>query len=472
MSKYLRKYNSQAEYDSDTTRPTDGSVVSKIADEVKYDGRMVFVENENGLVGIGDHLVYDTQDKRNKWVKFGTLKNVADLAPRYIDLKGVFIGNIDGEPSIMYVDALGSPAFAEYGHFKLTGFDFENGGTVKITTTQSGAGFEITYEAGSTLAELVAQINAWKTAQGSSNYFAYYSTFSADTDGESVDCKCWAGPTAATGCTIIPSVCKLPDGTEVNFNPAYGTLATVSDGKVTEIGYNCMNQMGKDAGVVFGTKQYAVYMENSGSDTFGDEFTQFMKKSRFDAGADAEEGTAAKLLYDKYNGNYAAYAAVCAELRRGDPYAHLKTTLTNRPGTAIDAQKRLYDVMVKKFDGTWGTAFPMWRTAETFGIAALDDDEHGAEAGNWHAMSVTECLVLEHQIRRTNSDPIDRINEAIKEGRTSGYTLVNQNTTYALAGAYNAGNRLIAYGTSGYCSVIGRFSGLALRVFLAFEYNH
>lgn len=472
MSKYLREYANKAAYDADTTRPTDGSVVSKIANEAKYDGHMIFVENENGLVGIGDHLVYDMQDKRHKWVKFGTLKNVADLAPRYIDLMGVFIGNIDGKPSVMHVNAQGSPAFAEYGHFKLTGFDFENGGTVKITTTQSGAGFEITYEAGSTLAELVAQIKTWKAGQTSSNYFAYYSTFSADTDGESVDCKCWCGPTAATGCTIVPSVCKLADGTEVNFNPSYGTLATVSGGKVTEIGYNCMNQMGKDAGIVFGTKQYVVYMTNSGSDTFGDEKTSFMKKSRFDAGAEAEEGTPERTIYDKYGGDYNAYAAVCAELRRGNPDAHLKTTITNRPDTAIIAQKTLYDVMVKKFDGTWTWAFPMWHNAETFGIAALDDDEHGAEAGNWHAMSVVECQVLEHQIRRVNTDPIDRINEAIKEGRTSGYTLVNQNATYALAGAYGAGGRLVAYGASGGYDSYTRLYGFALRVFLAFEYNH
>lgn len=469
MSKYLREYASQAEYNADTTRPTDGSVVSKVANEVKYDGHMIFVENENGLVSLGDHLVYDTVDKKHKWVKFGTLKNAANLAPRYIDLKSVFIGNIDGKPSVMYITDLGSPIFGEKGRYKLTGFDFENGGTVSVTATQSGSGFTIEYAAGSTLAELVEQINTWKSS--ATGYFAQYSTFTADDDGESVDCQCWAGPTAVTGCTLIPSVCKLPDGTEVNFNPSYGGLTAVSDGKVTEIGYQCMDQMGKQRGVIFGTKQYVVYESTNGSDTFGDEQTQFMKKTRFDAGAESEIGTPERTMYDKYNGDYNAYGAVCAELRRGNPDAHYLTTLTNRPKQAIEAQKILSGVLLKNFDGTWIPAFPMFHNAEVFGITALDDDEHGAEAGNWHVMSVVECLVLENQIRRVSSDPIDRINEAIKEGRTSGYALVSQSTSYALAGAYSANGRLVVYGSSGDCNSSVRFSGYALRPFLAFEYN-
>lgn len=465
MSKYIRNYQSIADYNADT-RPSDGSSVSKIAKDVKCDGINVVKDFVQGAVSRGDHVVFDKNDNRIKCIQAGTFRPTM-LPSNFVDGKSIFVCNIDGQPFLLGVDALASTPWAQYGRFVLKDFDLANGGSASVKVQQSGGSGSVlsfSWNAGSTINDV---LTAYQSAVDAiAGYYKTYSSATADSASGEIRIKAWYGPTEATsGCTLVKGKCIDVNGDEVEFNPSYGALANITANQLTEIGYNAMNMMGKDDGLKFGAKQYAVYISTYASaTTYGSETEAFMNKATFDALEDSPTDTLG--LWVKYGGDYSKYAAVCAELRRSNPDVRLKTCSTLRTGK--DATRILASIGQYDFDGTILDAFPIMANANRYGISTQGVTT-GFEPGNWHLLGVVECLKALHEVRRINADPIDWLNAAITE---AGGTLMNQNTSYAICGAHGAGNQLFVYGTSGGYGGYTRIYGYAGRVALALEYNH
>lgn len=455
MSEYLRKYNNLSDKKADNGIPEDASSVSMAGEESVIDGVNVIKENVNGIVAWGDHLVYDKTEKKCKFVQFGTFKPSL-LDSRFVDARAIFICNIAGKPFILGVDEVGSPAFAAYGKYILSGFDLTAGGTVTITTT-SGAG-SFTYAAGSTMAQVLAAFNAGRTG-----YFKNYA--GAVVSGSQLNVSSWPQITAVTGCTLTKGKCCATDGSDVEFNPSWGELTNVTGGVVTEIGYNAMNMMGQDAGFVSTPRQYAVYMANNGGTTFGDEKTQFMNKATFDA-LNASGDTDKQALYDKYNGVYADYADYCASLRGIDYDVMFKTAKWSLTGK--EATETLDKVKVYDFDGTTKLdAFPACSAAMNYGIATAGFLT-GLEAGNWHEVGVGELTRVLRYSPLNSSEEQDTTNKAIIE---AGGTRIYGSNSYALAAARAVSTQLGVWGDPGASAGRTRIGGHAMRVALAFEYE-
>ena len=150
--KYLNNYADEASYNADTTRPTDGSVVSNIESAgVKYDGKNVFIPKESA--DVGDILVVDGGDLR--YIKLDTYD--ASILPEVTPI-GVVYYRTPTEIRVIYKGSLGSAQWAAPMRVKVEGFDLVNGGTHTITVNSST--YPFTYAAGATLSDVSAAILA------------------------------------------------------------------------------------------------------------------------------------------------------------------------------------------------------------------------------------------------------------------------------------------------------------------------
>ena len=358
-----------------------------------------------GLLRIGDHLVYDKVDKCKKIIRREGFNLALLDTDRYADGKAVYFGDIDDRPFFFGVEALGSYPFSQYSRSKLTGFDLENGGSAEITATNFSCSFS--YAAGATYAEIAAAMTAAKTGS-----YASYVTFEALEDG--VGIKSWP-----TNITVVSGDLTLAwqkaikaDGTEVDGKMSYDTLANYCD--LTEIGYLFPNMMDTDTPTCQHKAQYIEYVRTLASaTTFGSETEQFMNKATFDDCANGHTGGADGIaLYNKYNGDWFAYADVCASLRMANYDVPRQTAETLRTGEY--ATKQLAAVKLTEFDGTLLNAFPGPAAANAYGITVAGF-ETGLEAGNWHELGAGEISrILRLAKSRTSTlDADDILNHAI-----------------------------------------------------------
>lgn len=458
---YLHKYQDKAAYTAATDRPANSPNVSLAGEEVIFDPVNTAIPIERGHLQIGDHLVYDKAEQKHKVIRHNGFKLSALDTNRYIDGKAVFFANIGDKAYFVGIQNLGDKMFSQYSRCKLTGFDLENGGTAKLT----GQNFtcEFTYDAGATYAEIAAAMTAAKTG----SYATYY-TFTALEDGIGV--RTWPTDIAVASGGLTRTWLKAikDDGTEVDGKVSWDTLANYCD--LTEIGYNAMDMRGMDGTGRLHKKQYIEYIRTLASaTTFGDEATAFMNQTTFNSCSDGtvggDDGIA---LYNKYSGDYYAYADVCASMRLINYDVPYKTAETLRTGEK--ATKELAGVKMYDFDGSIINAFPAAATAEAYGITT-DGFVTGFEAGNWHQLGVGELsrIMRVATSRTTTLDPDDILNKAIVAG---GGTPIVGNVTHALCGASSVYNRLVFGGTHGYLSNGSRIGTYRVRVSLALNYDN
>ena len=454
----IKKYNNQAAYAA-ANRPVDEPSVSLADGDVIVDGFNVIVPLQRGIAMPGDHLYYDIIGKGYVLIRQKGYKKSAVDTNRYIHAKAIYFGDLGDRPYFLGIESLGSKMFSQYSRCKLTNFDLENGGTAKITATNFDC--EFTYAANATYAEIVTAMTAAKTGS-----YAPYVSFAALEDGVAV--YCWPVVSVASGgLTLTWLKAVKADGTEVDCKVAWDTLANYCD--LTEIGYNAMNMMGNDAGGVLHKAQYTEYVRTLGTaTTFGDERSQFMNQATFNSCADGTVGGADGIaLYNKYNGDWYAYADVCAGLRTINYDVPYKTAETLRDG--IYATKQLAGVTIIDFDGSLIDAFPGPAAANAYGISTAGVVT-GFEAGNWHQLGVGELSrIMEKATSRTTTlDANDVINQAII---AAGGTGIYGNTTYQLVGASSVNIQLICYGATGALNGNGtRIHTYQVRVALALHY--
>lgn len=458
---YLHKYQDKAAYTAATDRPANSPNVSLAGEEVIFDPVNTAIPIERGQLQIGDHLVYDKAEQKHKVIRHNGFKLSALDTNRYIDGKAVYFGDIGDKAYFVGIQNLGDKAFSQYSRCKITGFDLENGGTAKITGQSFSC--EFTYDAGASYVEIAAAMTAAKTGD-----YRTYVLFQALEDGIGV--KTW--PTnlavASGGLSIEWLKAIKADGTEVTGKVSWDTLANYCD--LTEIGYNAMDMRGMDGTGRLHKKQYIEYIRTLASaTTFGDEATAFMNQTTFNSCSDGtvggDDGIA---LYNKYSGDYYAYADVCASMRLINYDVPYKTAETLRTGEK--ATKELAGVKMYDLDGSIINAFPAAATAEAYGITT-DGFVTGFEAGNWHQLGVGELsrIMRVATSRTTTLDPDDILNKAIVAG---GGTPIVGNVTHALCGAYSVNAQLIFGGPYGSLSNGSRINAARVRVSLALDYDN
>ena len=453
----IKKYNDQAAYaatERDATEPH----VSLVGQDVVIDGCNVIVPLKRGLAMPGDHLYFDLEAGSYVLIRQQGYKKTAVDTTRYVDGKAVYFGDMGDKAYFVGVESLGSKAFSQYSRCKLTGFDLENGGTAKLTASSFAC--EFTYSAGATYAEIVTAMTAAKTGD-----YKSYVSFAALSDGVAV--YTWPVVSVASGgLTLTWLKAVKADGTEVDCKVAWDTLANYCN--LTEIGYNALDLRGLDGTGRLHKAQYTEYIRTLNSaTTFGDEQTQFMNQATFNSCADGTVGGADGIaLYNKYNGDWYAYADVCAGIRMIDFDAPYKTAETLRDG--IVATKELAGVTIVDFDESVIPAFPGADAANKYGITTTGATT-GFEAGNWHQIGVGELarIMKLATSRTTTLDANDVINKAII---AAGGTGIYGNTTYQLCGASNVYYQLIFGGTYGNLRNNNRIGSTQVRVALALNY--
>lgn len=452
----IKKYSNTAAYGA-ANKPQGEPRVSLVEGNAIIEGANVIVPFLRGTAKLGDHLYYDRQTGKFVFIhQDGFVKSLIDTT-RYADARAVYCGDIDGDPLLVGVDTLGSKMFSQYSRCKLTGFDTEKGGTAKITASSFSCEFE--YGAGDTYAEIAAAMTAAKAGD-----YKNYVSFEALEDG--IGMKTFpVNVTVVSGdLTLTWLKAVKADGTEVDGKVSWDTLAHYCN--LTEIGYNAMDLRGLDGSGCFHKKQYIEYIRTLGSaTTFGPEDTNYMNEATFNALASSQTAEE-KALYDKYNGNYNAYADVCASMRMIDfdaPYKTAETLRTGKVATRELAAVKLYD-----FDGTLTDAFPGPASANAYGINVTGFTT-GLEAGNWHELGVGELSrIMRLATSRTTALEVDDvINRAIVAADGTG---IYGNTTYQHCGASSANYQLIFNGPRGCLGNSYRITAAQVRVAPALKY--
>lgn len=459
--KKFNKYESQENYAAASNRDRNTTNVSLVQGKTIVDGINVPIPIVRGLLRRGDHLVFDKTTGKRMVIRQAGFKLAQLDTDRFVDGKAVYYDDIDDRPFFVGIQSLGDKAFSQYSRCKLTGFDLENGGTAKLTGQNFSC--EFSYDAGASYTEIAAAMTAAKTG----SYATYY-TFSALADGIGV--RTWPTDlTVATGdLTRTWTKAIKADGTEVDGKVSWDTLANYCD--LTEIGYSAMDMKGDTGTGRLHKAQYTEYIRTLNSaTTFGDEKTAFMNQATFNSCSDGtvggDDGIA---LYNKYNGDWYAYADVCAGMRMINYDVPRLTAETLRTGEK--ATKELAAVKLTDFDGTLLNAFPAAAAAAAYGITT-EGYTTGFEPGNWHQNGVGELArIMRYATSRTSTlDPDDIINQAIVAG---GGTTILGSTTHALCGAYYVSNQLVFYGTGGDLFSSSRYYSYRVRVSLDLEYEN
>lgn len=458
--KNIRKYNNIEAYGAANDRPANESSVSLVGEQVIVNGSNVIVPFKRGLAMIGDHVYFDKETRDYVLVRQKGYNAALIDTNRYVDGKAVFFANIGDKAYFAGVQSLGDKTFSQYSRCKITGFDLVNGGTAKITATSFTC--EFSYGAGATYAEIAAAMTAAKAGD-----YRTYVSFTALDDG--IGMTTW--PTDVTmvsgGLTATFLNAIKADGTEVPGKVSWDTLANYCD--LTEVGYQAMNMMGNDGIGIIHKAQYTEYVRTlNTATTFGDERTAFMNQATFNSCADGTVGGADGIaLYNKYGGDWFAYADVCAGLRMIDYDAPYKTAETLRTGEK--ATKELAAVKLTDFDGSLIDAFPGPAAAYAYGITT-EGYTTGFEPGNWHELGVGELARIMRLAtsRTTTLDADDILNKAIV---AAGGTPIVGNVTHALCGAYSVNRQLICGGSGGFLGSSIRINTNRLRVALDLKYK-
>lgn len=150
MSKNINFYENESAYNADAERPTNQSTVSVIGDEIRYDGKNIFVTKDTA--NVGDIVV--VQDGRLRYIKLDTY----DSSLINIEPIGVVYHKSPDQVRVVYKDNLGSERWAHPFRAKIEGFDLSNGGSYTIAVNGTDYPFDI--EGGMTLDEVGNVIEA------------------------------------------------------------------------------------------------------------------------------------------------------------------------------------------------------------------------------------------------------------------------------------------------------------------------
>ena len=403
--KYINKYADLAAYTADTNRPTEAKTVSKVANDLRYEGKNIILPLSSAEKG--DTVVYDKNDLTRKVVKLGSL-NTATLGSNFViggtvawrDEKFVYQvanGNAGGTATYSW----GAPY-----RVKVSGFDFATGGsfTITVNSTTTGA---VTYTTSDTLSSVAVSTMAALQASG----------FTAAT-GWSV--------TAYADCVVVQQNWYTPNVTTFNITDAAskvvrvvltGNYQTALSGVLTP--YSFIRRVDGVETYFAGVnlERFYAYYSVSGSAETNQAVgaTTIIKESVFNS----NDNPLLVAFYSTYR-NY-----LSAKMARF-PYSK---------GAIIDRNGKLNtDLLVARtwtdYDGSVKPAHPAAAAAKAYGITTAGHTT-GFEAGNWWLPSVAEMRILIKDVTMGLSGITAANADAINRGiNAAGGTMVSVTTNY------------------------------------------
>ena len=439
---YIRYYNTIAEYNADTTRPTDKSVTCYVNDGTGtvYTGRNVLVDKK--AAKIGDILVFDKSDSLKKFIAYGTY-HAASL-PASIVTIGVVYKKDENKVYIAAKSNATSAIWAQGYKVKLTGFDFDTGGTFTITVNSTTTA-DIVYSIGSNLATVVTAINA---------------AINAGADNTAL--KHWTVATAGNYITIEHN----------RYTPVIATVSvTDAASKVTATILTAFDYQTTLSGV---QTAYSGATRNDGGVSWAganfEKFYQYYYASGGDTATNQAVGTGDPIRYSRYNSTdnpaivsfYGAGEAGYANYIRAKmvraPYA--KNAMLSRNGQALTAA--LAVVTFVDADGSVKPAYPAARNARNTTIGTVAGFTTGLEAGAWWLSSFVEMYDL---IRDRQLNGLDRVNLSLT---AIGGTTILPSTNYWTSTEYSTTNAWNYNGTPGLLNTYPKSSSFSVRPVTAF----
>ena len=433
--KYINKYADLAAYTADTNRPTEAKTVSKVANDLRYEGKNIILPLS--AAEKGDTIVYDKNDLKNKVVKLGSL-NTATLGSNFV------IGGTTAWRDERFVYQVANNNVGtthQWGapyRVKVSGFDFNTGGsfTITVNSTTTGA---VTYTTSDTLSSVAIAMMAALQAAG----------FTAAT-GWSV--------TAYADCVVVQQNWYTPNITTFNITDAAskvvrvvltGNYQTALTGVLTPYGF-IRRVDGVEtyfAGVNL-ERFYAYYSASGGTET-GQAVgaATIVRESVFNS-------TDNPLLVAFY-GTYRNYLS--AKMAR---YPYSKGAIIDRNGklnTDLLASRTWTD-----YDGSIKPAHPAAAAAKTYGITTAGHTT-GFEAGNWWLPSTAEMRMLIKDITMGLSGITAANADAINRGiYAAGGTMLSVTTNYWTSAEYSSGSAWY-YISNGILGYLNKGSSLYVR---------
>ena len=386
--KYINKYADLAAYNADTNRPIEAKTISKIANDIRYEGKNVIVDKK--YCDIGDTRVFDKNDGAIKVVKLDTL-NLATLPSNFVIGGVVYYRTEDWAHVVAINPAASAPWSAPY-KVKVVGFDFTTGGsfTITVNTTTTGA---VNYTASDTLTTVATSMMAALQAAGFTAATGWSCTAYQDYNCVVVQ-QNWYTPNV-TVFTVTDADLK------VNRTILTENYQTALSGVVTPYGYIRRNDGVDTWSAITNLEKGLLYYSVSGQDLTGQAVgaDSIIKESRFNANDNP-------LLVAAY-GTYRNYMQ--AKMPR---YPFSKGAIIDDNGKGNTAA--LASIMYTDYDGALKPAHPAAYNAKNYGIAT-DGYTTGFEAGNWYLESVRLTNILMKDITYgltgitgLNADPVNR----------------------------------------------------------------
>lgn len=421
--KNINHYANIAAYNADTNRPTNESVGSSI-----NDGTGIIIAGRNILVdkagaGVGDILVFDKTTSLKKFIKFGTY-HAASL-PASIVTIGVVYKKDENKVYIAAKSNATSAIWAQGYKVKLTGFDFDTGGTFTITVNSTTTA-EIVYSIGSNLATVVTAINAAINAGADNTALKHWTVATA---GNYITLEHNRYTPVIVTVSVTDAAAKVTATilTPVDYQTTISGLqtaysgATRNDGGVSWVGANF--------------EKFYQYYYTSGGDTATNQAVGTGDPIRYSR-YNSTDNPAIVSFYGAGEAGYANY--IRAKMVRA-PYA--KNAMLSRNGQALTTA--LAAVTFVDADGTTKPVYPAAHNARNTTIGTVAGFTTGLEAGAWWLPSFVEMYDL---IRDRQLNGLDRVNLSLT---AIGGTTILPSTTYWTSTEPSTYGAWRYYGTGG-----------------------
>lgn len=440
--KNINFYTNIAAYNADTNRPTNESIGSSI-----NDGTGVIISGKNILVdkagaGVGDILVFDKTTSLKKFIKYGTY-HAASL-PASIVTIGVVYKKDESKVYIVAKTNAEAERWAQGYKVKLTGFDFDTGGTFTITVNSTTT-TEIVYNIGSNLATVVTAINA---------------AINAGADNTAL--KHWTVATVGNYITLEHNR-HTPVITTVSVTDAASKITATS---LTAFDYQTMLSSIQTA--------YSSVTRNDGSSgvSAGSNFEKFYQfnYASGEIATNQAVGSGGPMRYSRYNSTdnpavvayYGAGEAGYANYIRAKmvrfPYA--KNAALSRDGKNITAA--LAAVTFIDADGSNKPAYPAAYNAYNATIGTVEGYTTGLEAGTWWMSSFIEFHEL---MKSLQLNLLDKVNVSLN---AIGGTRINPTDNFWTSTEYSTYNAWFYYGYYGVLLNTYKYDSISFRLVTAF----
>lgn len=459
MAKHIFKYENEAAYAADASRPAGENVISSVGVTAKYDAVNIMIDFDSPGKTAGDAAYYDMVLHKKVAIK-GSSLNVAQLdTERYKNLNSTFLGHIFGKDVWVDDRQLSAEKYATGDEWKLSGFDLTQAGSAEVTFKYYSAfgdyvkNLTLSWDAGADIASIRAQISA---AAGIKDYCV---PFAIDDTSFGVTVN---GYNSAMGLELVTgdiTVERTYQGYQYRNYPNLPVDAnaqlnrnTVESSTSPRVQYEKAEEYWASSGTT-PTAQMVLNQIPATRTAF--KTSEFCSDMRDMFCVDPANPTDA---------DYTKYVTTAIDKCFGFRYPTTRSTNYKFAfGDNADNSKTLALVSHVRSDGRTIFDFPNAHSAHLHGTT-IAGEVTGFEPGTGHLGGLGEAAILYRQIAKAKTDPIN-----VTIGKKGG-TQVAYNTTTRLAFQSYSNGAWVFHGNYGalhYCYGT-RYGAYVARVFRAF----